>query len=242
MASPLLSSRPARLIITAVTSSLALLAAFILWNLAPADALENALENAVRQDEDSTPKRADLSETITQGKAQVAKRDQATRPQSALSPRDRFAQNSDKPTVEFRPSSEAQLAKGEINFDDLKFDIEKDSAFNSSMWTKRLKRINDKNVKLRGYMLPSSIFQSSGIKQFVLVRDNQECCFGPGALLFDCVFVEMTGDATAKFTTRPVTVEGTFLLDDEKYRYPEGTGPGTATHMAVFRIEASSVK
>lgn len=237
MASQHARRHSARLLLSSGSAVLALLAALIFWNSYAAV----AVETEAGQDEDTRPKRADLSETIKLGKAQAEKWGQ-TKPQVAVSPSDRFAQSTDRPTVEFRPSSEAQLAKGEINFDDLKFDIEKDSAFNSSMWTKRLKRINEKNVKLRGYMLPSSIFQSSGIKQFVLVRDNQECCFGPGALLFDCVFVEMAGDATAKFTTRPVTVEGTFLLDDEKYRYPEGTGPGTATHMAVFRIEASSVK
>ncbi len=148
----------------------------------------------------------------------------------------------DRPKVELRLSSEAQLAKGEINFDDLKFDIEKDAPFVKSMWTDRLKKINGKNVKLRGYMLPASIYQESGIKQFVLVRDNQECCFGPGAALYDCVWVELVGDAEAEFSVRPVTVEGKFVLDAEKYRYPEGTAPDGQTHMAVFRIESTDVR
>jgi len=151
-------------------------------------------------------------------------------------------QPTDRPKVELRQSSEAQLAKGEINFDDLKFDIEKDAPFDKSMWTDRLKKINGKKVKLRGYMLPASIYRESGIKQFVLVRDNQECCFGPGAALYDCVWVEMVGDADADFSVRPVTVEGKFILDAEKYRYPEGTAPDGQTHMAVFRIEAVAVK
>ena len=147
-----------------------------------------------------------------------------------------------RPKVEIRLSSEAQLAKGEINFDDLMFDIEYDAPFDTSMWTKRLKRINGKKVKLRGYILPSSVFQSEGIKQFVLVRDNQECCFGPGAALFDCVIVEMEGKASADFTVRPVTVEGKFILDPEKYKYPGGKGPRGATHMAVFRIKGLDVQ
>ncbi|MEM6471321.1 MAG: DUF3299 domain-containing protein [Planctomycetota bacterium] len=146
----------------------------------------------------------------------------------------------DRPKVKPRPSSEAQLAKGEINFDDLAFDLEKDTAFDPKLWTERLRRIDGKKVRLRGYIHPS-VYQMEGIKQFVLVRDNQECCFGPGAALFDCVMVEMKGDASAKFTTRPVTVEGKFFLDDEKYKYPPGMAPGTATHMAVFRIEGTAV-
>ena len=147
-----------------------------------------------------------------------------------------------KKEVELRLSTDAQLAKGEINFDDLKFDIEKDGAFDESMWTKRLKLINGKKVKLRGYILPSSTYQNKGFKQFVLVRDNQECCFGPGAAIYDCVFVTMVGDNTADFATRPVTVEGKFVLDPETYKYPGGKGPRGATHMAVFRIEGVSVK
>ncbi|MCD0461957.1 DUF3299 domain-containing protein [Roseiconus lacunae] len=149
-----------------------------------------------------------------------------------------------KKKVPLRLSTEAQLAKGEINFDDLKFDIEKDAAFDDSMWTKRLKRLDKKKVKLRGYILPQSVFQQNGIKQFVLVRDNQECCFGPGAALYDCVWVKMTGDNTAEFSTRPVTVEGQFHLDDESFKYPGGTGPPqapNATHMAVFRIDGVEV-
>lgn len=161
-------------------------------------------------------------------------------PISAQEPSDRT--NPDRPKVELRLSSEAQLAKGEINFDDLKFDIEKDGAFDESMWTDRLKTINGKKVKLRGYILPSSTYQSKGFTQFVLVRDNQECCFGPGAALFDCVFVKMVPGKTADFTTRPVTVEGKFVLDSETYKYPGGKGPRGATHLAVFRIEGVSVK
>ncbi len=148
----------------------------------------------------------------------------------------------EKPKVELRLSSDAQLAKGEINFDDLKFDIEKDAPFDVAMWTARLKRLNGKTVRLRGYILPSSVYHDKGFNQFVLVRDNQECCFGPGAALYDCVMVEMVPGKTADFTVRPVTVEGKFVLDDSKFKYPGGIGPRGATHMAVFRIEGVSVK
>jgi hypothetical protein len=146
-----------------------------------------------------------------------------------------------KPEVEIRLSSEAQLAKGEINFDDLKFDIEKDGAFDEKLWTERLKRINGKNVKLRGYIHPSSAYSLTGLPQFVLVRDDKECCFGPGAALYDCVFVKMVPGKTADYTTRAVTVEGKFVLDPETYKYPGGKGPRGATHMAVFRIDGIQV-
>jgi hypothetical protein len=144
--------------------------------------------------------------------------------------------------VEDRSSSAASKAKGEINFDDLKFDIEKDQAFEKSQLNEDVKSLVGKKVKLRGYILPATLYKDKGIGQFVLVRDNQECCFGPGAALFDCVWVDMVPGKTTDFVTRPVTVEGKFEIDTETYKYPNGAGPRGASHFAIFRIEGTSVK
>ena len=144
--------------------------------------------------------------------------------------------------VEERKSSQAARAKGEINFDDLKFDLEKDQPFDGSLLTDEIRQLDGTTVKLRGYILPSTLFSETNISQFVLVRDNQECCFGPGAALFDCVMVEMVPGETTDFVTRPVTVEGKFVIDTESYRYPPGYSPTKATHLAVFRIEGEAVR
>jgi hypothetical protein len=80
------------------------------------------------------------------------------------------------------------------------------------------------------------VFQQSGIKQFVLVRDNQECCFGPGAAIYDCILVEMEKGTTANFSTRPVAVKGRFEIDTESYRFPDGS------LMAIYKMVASEVK
>lgn len=144
--------------------------------------------------------------------------------------------------VEERKSSAAALAKGEINFDDLKFDIEKDAPFAAGMLTEEIKQLHGRQVKLRGYILPATLYKETNIDQFVLVRDNQECCFGPGAALFDCVMVKMQEGKTTDFVTRPVTVEGTFKIDTESYKYPGGQGPRGATHLAIFQIDGIAVK
>ncbi|MFG0263542.1 MAG: DUF3299 domain-containing protein [Rhodopirellula sp. JB055] len=144
--------------------------------------------------------------------------------------------------VEVRKSSLADLAKGDISFDDLTFDIEKGEVFDEKQLTKELKFLNGRQVRLRGYMLPSTLYKETDIDQFVLVRDNLECCFGPGAALFDCVMVEMQPGRTTDFVPRPIMVEGKFVLDTEKYRYPGGKGPDGASHMAVFRIEGLRVR
>ncbi|MGI9465747.1 MAG: DUF3299 domain-containing protein [Rubripirellula sp.] len=147
-----------------------------------------------------------------------------------------------KTKVEVRKSSESARAKGDINFDDLSFTIEKDAKFNPALLTDDIKKLDGVKVKLRGYILPSTLFKETNIDQFVLVRDNQECCFGPGAALFDCVIVEMVPGNTTDFVTRPVTVEGKFKIDTEKYKYPNGVGPRGASHFAIFKIDGVKVK
>lgn len=144
--------------------------------------------------------------------------------------------------VEIRKSSPAKLAKGDITFDDLQFDIEKDSPFSPSQLSEVVRSLDGRKVTLRGYILPTTLFKETEIERFVLVRDNLECCFGPGAALFDCVMIEMVPGKTTNYTDRPVTVEGKFRIDTESYRYPGGEGPRGATHLAVFKIEGIRVR
>ncbi len=77
----------------------------------------------------------------------------------------------------------------EITFDDIKLELQKGEPFTRDRLTPRVVDLERQRVRIRGYILPS--FQQSGLTQFVLVRDNQECCFGPGAALHDCVVVRM---------------------------------------------------
>ncbi|HRX80104.1 MAG TPA: DUF3299 domain-containing protein, partial [Pirellulaceae bacterium] len=100
----------------------------------------------------------------------------------------------------------------DLTFDDIKFDIKKDAPFKREMLTEKIESLDGSVVKIRGYILPS--FQQKGIKQFVLVRDNMECCFGPGAALYDCILVEMAPGKSASFTVRPVSVEGKFEVSE----------------------------
>jgi hypothetical protein len=99
----------------------------------------------------------------------------------------------------------------EKSFDDIKFDIEPGAPFRREMLRSEIESLAGKRVRIRGYILPTP--QKRGIKQFVLVRDNQECCFGPGAALYDCILVEMQPGRTAEFSIRPVAVDGTFGID-----------------------------
>jgi hypothetical protein len=119
-----------------------------------------------------------------------------------------------------------------VTFDDVKLDLKKGDPYDSSLLSTKVKLLDGKPIRIRGYILPS--FQQTGIKQFVLVRDNMECCFGPGALLHDCILVEMTAPATATFTVRPVSVEGTFTIHELKG--PDGK------HLAIYHLDGKEVK
>jgi hypothetical protein len=105
----------------------------------------------------------------------------------------------------------------DLTFDDLKFDIEKGADFKESMLSDKLTQLEGRIIRLRGYMRPG--FKQSGIKSFVLVRDNQECCFGPGAALYDCVMVKMAEDEAVDFSVRPISVVGKMQL--KKYLGPD---------------------
>jgi hypothetical protein len=120
----------------------------------------------------------------------------------------------------------------EITFDDLKLPLEKGEPFNRGILPPAVDALQGHSVRIRGYILPS--FQQRGITQFVLVRDNMECCFGPGALLHDCVVVRMRPGKSADFSIRPVAVAGSFRI--EELKGPDGK------HLAVYAIDGDAVE
>jgi hypothetical protein len=120
----------------------------------------------------------------------------------------------------------------EISFDDIKFDMEKGAPFTSDLLPERVTALEQERIRIRGYILPS--FQQTGLTQFVLVRDNMECCFGPGAALYDCVVVRMQPGKTANFSIRPVAVSGVFRL--EELKGPDGK------HLAIYSLDGETVQ
>lgn len=131
-----------------------------------------------------------------------------------------------------RPVPKPQPGKTlDLTFDDIKFDIEPDAPFQRDMLPKEIEDLNGQKISIGGYMLPS--FQQRDIKQFVLVRDNMECCFGPGAALYDCILIEMDGRGV-DFTVRPVVVEGKFTVKE----YKDDSGK----HLAIYHMQGTGVR
>jgi hypothetical protein len=117
-------------------------------------------------------------------------------------------------------------------FDNLRFDIQPGQPFQRAMLPPEIASLAGQRIRIRGYILPTA--QQRGIKQFVLVRDNQECCFGPGAALYDCILVEMQGGTTAEYSIRPVAVEGIFEINEVMGL--------DGKHLAIYYLAAESVR
>ena len=111
-------------------------------------------------------------------------------------------------------TSKSPDAIEDLTFDDIKFEMDKEAEFDREFLTERINELNGKKIRIRGYILPS--FKQTGIEAFILVRDNQECCFGPGAALCDCILVRLEKGRKTDFTVRPITVRGTFFVKERR--------------------------
>lgn len=118
------------------------------------------------------------------------------------------------------------------SFDDVKFEMPAGETFRRELIGPQIEALAGQRIRIRGYILPTA--QKRGLKQFVLVRDNQECCFGPGEALYDCILVEMQPGRTAEFSIRPVAVEGKFEISILP-------GPDD-TPLAIYRLEGEAVR
>ncbi len=110
--------------------------------------------------------------------------------------------------------------------------MDKTADFQETMLTPRVKSLFGDRIRIRGYMYPT--LRKRGLKQFVLVRDNMECCFGPGAAIYDCILVTMQEGKTAEYSIRPIAIEGKFRFDALK-------GPDGRT-LAIYQMVAEAVK
>lgn len=124
------------------------------------------------------------------------------------------------------------FAQDNLSFDDFKFEIEKGQEFDKKMITDDIKKHVGKKITIRGYIRPS--FKQKDLKQFILVRDNMECCFGPGAMLYDCMIVRLKKGVTTDFTVRPIAVEGEFRL--REFKGPDGKP------WAIYEVRGYKVK
>jgi hypothetical protein len=96
--------------------------------------------------------------------------------------------------------------------------------------------LEGKNVFIKGYIRPDSITVPRGIDQFLLVRDNNECCFGDMSKIkyYDQILVKMTGDRRVDFS------RGVFGIGGVLHIEPQYAMPGSPK--TVFTLVADYAK
>lgn len=120
----------------------------------------------------------------------------------------------------------------DLSFDDLVFEMEKTEAFDREMLTEEIEALNGTTIRLKGFIRPTT--RQDGITKFIFVRDNKECCFGPGAALFDCILIRLAEGESTAYTVRPITVSGEFLISEFR-------GPGDRV-WAIYRMKHAVVE
>ena len=176
---------------------------------------------SVATDDTETPKKSEETDRQKELRAAVEK-ERAARGVTVKSLQTKLAEADKKPSND----------PLQLTFDDLAFEMEKNDDFKRSMLSKDHDKLNQRKVSISGFIRPSA--RQSGLTKFVFVRDNLECCFGPGAALYDCILVKLAKGQKTDYTVRPVTIEGDFYIK-------EYTGPNGKT-WAIFRMKNSQVK
>lgn len=77
--------------------------------------------------------------------------------------------------------------------------------------------LNGKKIFIKGYIRPDSIAVQRGIDRFLLVRDNNQCCFGDLSKIkyFDQIDVVMLGDRRVDYSQGVIRIGGTLHVQQD---------------------------
>jgi hypothetical protein len=75
--------------------------------------------------------------------------------------------------------------------------------------------LDGKKVFIKGYIRPDSVSVSRGIKRFLLVRDNNQCCFGDLSTIkyYDQIDVEMVGSRRVDYKEGVLKIGGILRVE-----------------------------
>jgi hypothetical protein len=93
--------------------------------------------------------------------------------------------------------------------------------------------LDGKKIFIKGFIRPDSIKLSKGIDSFLLVRDNNECCFGDLSKInfFDQMLVDMAGSRRVDY--KP----GVFRMGGILTIHPENVGRGPTVPVYTLRAD-----
>src|SRR5438128_5145144 len=92
--------------------------------------------------------------------------------------------------------------------------------------------LDGKQIFIKGYIRPDSITVPRGIDRFLLVRDNNQCCFGDLSKIkyHDQILVAMTGDRRVDYSQGVIRIGGVLHIEPQ-YAMPGAPRP-------VFSLKA----
>jgi len=81
--------------------------------------------------------------------------------------------------------------------------------------------LDGKKVFIKGYIRPDSVSLSRGIKQFLLVRDNNQCCFGDLSAIkyHDQMQVDMVGSRTVDYAQGIFRMGGILKIEPQNMAF-----------------------
>lgn len=96
-------------------------------------------------------------------------------------------------------------------------------------------KLDGKKVFIKGYVYqPNNGGVFTGLKEFVLVRDKGQCCFGGDPKLTDMILVKLKGKLTAEFNMRVIKLAGVFHVSPAGGMH--GLGP------VVYQLDADYIR
>jgi hypothetical protein len=87
-------------------------------------------------------------------------------------------------------------------------DLQPDPEVAGQVFPPEVEQLDGQRVFVKGFVFPGK--QTTGIKTFVLCRDNGDCCFGGQPKLTDRIQVTLKGPLSLDYSTRMRRVAGTF--------------------------------
>ena len=102
--------------------------------------------------------------------------------------------------------------------------------------TRDSRRSKVRKVFIKGYIRPDSVTVPRGIERFLLVRDNNQCCFGDLSKIkyYDQIDVAMTGDNRVDYSQGLIRIGGILHIE------PQNIAMGDSA--PVFSLKADYAK
>jgi hypothetical protein len=101
---------------------------------------------------------------------------------------------------------------------------------------KEIQELNNKRVFIKGYFRPDSSPTTRNVRRFLLVRDNNQCCFGDASNVkyFDQVLVDFVDNLTTDYKSGLFRIAGTLRLQPQNLL--------SGSQMPVYFIQADYVQ